>query len=109
MIANRYGRIITVSGLNSFHGRAGWAHICGAKMGAVGMTCALAVELGQYDILVNHVVPGAFVAHPNPEGMPVPRIGLEEELANVYAFLSSEDSSYVTGQTFHVNGGDIRY
>jgi len=109
MIANRYGRIITVSGLNSFHGRAGWTHICGAKMGAVGMTRALAVELGQYDIVVNHVVPGAFVAHPNPESIPVPRIGLDVELANVYAFLSSEDASYITGQTFHVNGGDIRY
>jgi 3-oxoacyl-[acyl-carrier protein] reductase len=109
MIANGWGRIITVSGLNSFHGRSGWAHVCASKMGAVGMTRALAAELGQYGILVNHVVPGAFLAHPNPEGMPVPRIGLEGELADVYAFLSSDDASYITGQTFHVNGGDIRY
>ncbi|MGD8602470.1 MAG: SDR family oxidoreductase [Gemmatimonadota bacterium] len=109
MIENRYGRIITVSGLNSWHGRAGWAHICGSKMGAVGMTRALAAELGPYGILVNHVVPGAFLAHPDPESIPVGRIGTGEELAKVYAFLSSEDASYITGQTLHVNGGDLRY
>jgi 3-oxoacyl-[acyl-carrier protein] reductase len=109
MIENGYGRIITVSGLNSWHGRAGWAHICGSKMGAVGMTRALAAELGPYGITVNHVVPGAFLGHPSPESIPVPRIGTGEELANVYAFLSSEDASYVTGQTLHVNGGDLRY
>jgi 3-oxoacyl-[acyl-carrier protein] reductase len=78
-------------------------------MGAVGMTRALATELGQYGIVVNHVVPGAFLAHPDAESIPVPRIGTAEELANVYAFLASEDASYVTGQTLHVNGGDLRY
>lgn len=109
MIANGFGRIITVSGLNSWHGRAGWAHVCASKMGAVGMTRALAAELGQHNITVNHVVPGAFLAHPNVEQIPAGRLGLEAELANVYAFLSSEDASYVTGQTLHVNGGDLRY
>jgi 3-oxoacyl-[acyl-carrier protein] reductase len=109
MIANRWGRIITVSGLNSWHGREGWAHICASKMGAVGMTRALATELGQHNILVNHVVPGAFLAHPDESQIPQGRIGLDEELAKVYAFLSSDDASYVTGQTLHVNGGDLRY
>lgn len=109
MIANQWGRIITVSGLNSWHGRAGWAHVCASKMGAVGMTRALAAELGPYNILVNHVVPGAFLAHPDESSIPTGRIGLDEELAKVYAFLSSDDASYVTGQTLHVNGGDHRY
>lgn len=109
MIANGYGRIITVSGLNSWHGRDGWAHVCASKMGAVGLTRALAAELGRHNILVNHVVPGAFLAHPNVEQIPQGRLGLEVELANVYAFLSSDDASYVTGQTLHVNGGDLRY
>jgi 3-oxoacyl-[acyl-carrier protein] reductase len=108
MIANEYGRIITVSGLNSWHGRAAWAHVCASKMGAVGMTRALAAELGPHGITVNHVVPGAFLAHPNVEQIPAGRLGFEEELANVYAFLSSEDASYITGQTLHVNGGDLR-
>ena len=109
MMANGGGRIITVSGLNSFHGRAGWAHICASKMGAIGMTRALAAELGPYGILVNHVVPGAYVAHPDLARIPLERIGLGEELAHRYAFLASDESSYITGQTFHVNGGEIRY
>ena len=108
MISNGYGRIITVSGLNSFHGRPNWSHVCGSKMGAMGMTKALAVELARYNILVNHVVPGAYVAHPDLTRIPVGRIGLAQELANTYAFLASEDASYITGQTFHVNGGEIR-
>jgi 3-oxoacyl-[acyl-carrier protein] reductase len=108
MIANRWGRIITVSGLNSWHGQANWAHVCGSKMGAVGMTRALAVELAQHNILVNHVVPGAYLPRPNLSGIPLGRIGLDQELANTYAFLSSEESSYITGQVFHVNGGALR-
>ncbi|MEQ1855542.1 MAG: SDR family NAD(P)-dependent oxidoreductase [Longimicrobiales bacterium] len=108
MIANRWGRIITVSGLNSWHGQANWAHTCGSKMGAVGMTRALAVELAPHNILVNHVVPGAYLPRPNVTGIPLGRIGLDQELANTYAFLSSEESSYITGQVFHVNGGELR-
>ena len=108
MISNGYGRIITVSGLNSFHGRPNWSHVCGSKMGAMGMTKALAVELARYNILVNHVVPGAYVAHPDLTRIPVGRIGLAQELANTYAFLASEDASYITGQTILVNGGEIR-
>ena len=109
MIANGYGRIITVSGLNSFHGRPNWSHVCASKMGAVGMTRALAVELAPHNIVVNHVVPGAYVAHPDLERIPVGRVGLPQELANTYAFLASEEASYITGQTFHVNGGELRY
>ena len=78
-------------------------------MGAMGMTRALAVELAPHNILVNHVVPGAYVAHPDLGRIPLARIGLGEELANMYAFLASNESSYITGQTFHVNGGELRY
>ena len=109
MISNGYGRIITVSGLNAFRGRPNWSHICGSKMGAIGMTRALAMELGPYNILVNHVLPGAYNAHPDLDRIPLGRLGLAQELANTYAFLASEDASYITGQTFHVNGGENRY
>ncbi len=108
MIENGFGRIITVSGLNSWHGRANWSHVCASKMGAVGMTRALAVELAPHGILVNHVVPGAFLAHPDLTQIPEGRLGLAQELANAYAFLSSEEASYITGQTLHVNGGELR-
>lgn len=109
MIANRWGRIITVSGLNSWHGRTAWAHVCASKMGAVGMTRALAAELAPYNICVNHVVPGTFLDRPDLSTIPAGRIGGEQELAAVYAFLCSDDASYVTGQTLHVNGGELRY
>ena len=109
MISNGFGRIITVSGLNAFHGRSNWSHVCGSKMGAVGMTRALAVELAPHNIIVNHVVPGAYVGHPDLARIPLGRVGLPQELANMYAFLSSEEASYITGQTFHVNGGELRY
>jgi 3-oxoacyl-[acyl-carrier protein] reductase len=118
MIANRWGRIITVSGENSINGRQDWAHICASKMGAWGMTMALAVELAQYNILVNHVVPGAWDLDaeslaeigqsPLANGVPLARVGYPQELANVYAFLASDDASYITGQTIRVNGGQRR-
>ncbi|MGE0161374.1 MAG: SDR family NAD(P)-dependent oxidoreductase [Gemmatimonadales bacterium] len=116
MIANGGGRIITVSGENSINGRTNWAHVCASKMGAWGMTMALAVELAPYDILVNHVVPGtwdfeagsAAEAEAVASGIPLGRRGLPQELANVYAFLASDDASYITGQTIRVNGGQTR-
>lgn len=108
MMANGGGRIITVSGLNSFRGRVGGAHVCGSKVGAIGMTRALAIELAPYGILVNHVVPGAYASRPDISVIPLGRLGLGEELAHMYAFLASDESSFITGQTFHVNGGERR-
>ena len=66
MIESGWGRIINVSGLNAFKGRAGWAHVCAGKMGALGLTRALSAELAPHGITVNHIVPGR-VRH-NPRG-----------------------------------------
>ena len=60
MIEAGWGRIINVAGLNAFKGRADWAHVCASKMGAIGLTRSLAMELAPHGILVNHIVPGAF-------------------------------------------------
>jgi 3-oxoacyl-[acyl-carrier protein] reductase len=59
MISNGGGRIINLSGMNSFSG-AHWPHVCASKMGALGLTRALAVELAPHNILVNYVVPGGW-------------------------------------------------
>ena len=118
MIESGWGRIINVSGLNAFKGRADWAHVCASKMGALGLTRSLAVELAPHGILVNHIVPGAFdTAATGPAGsappptvlgnIPLGRLGLPEEVASVCAFLASDDAGYVTGQTIHVNGGAL--
>lgn len=123
MIERGWGRIINVSGLNAFKGRADWAHVCASKMGALGLTRALAAELAEHNILVNHIVPGAFDTTPPPGqadsfagpaatravGIPVGRLGLPEEIATTCAFLASDESSFITGQTIHVNGGALAY
>ena len=104
-----------MSGLNAFKGRSDWAHVCASKMGALGLTRALAVELAPHGILVNHIVPGAFdnsgdESAPRPaDGVPLGRMGLPEEVARTCAYLSSDDASYVTGQTIHINGGALAY
>ena len=123
MMERGWGRIVNVSGLNAFKGRAHWAHVCASKMGALGLTRALAAELAEHNILVNHIVPGAFDTTPPPEnpnafagppdaravGIPVGRLGLPQEIATTCAFLASDDASFITGQTFHVNGGALAY
>ena len=117
MIERGWGRIINVSGLNAFKGRAGWAHVCASKMGALGLTRGLAVELAPHGILVNHIVPGAFDTRDGPQtpppapqrasGIPLGRLGLPEEVAKACAFLASDEASFITGQTIHVNGGAL--
>ena len=123
MIERGWGRIINVSGLNAFKGREDWAHVCASKMGALGLTRALAAELAEHNILVNHIVPGAFDTTPPPgqadafaappaaraTGIPVGRLGLPGEIATTCAFLASDDASFITGQTIHVNGGALAY
>ena len=59
MISNGGGSIVNLSGMNSFSG-AHWPHVCASKMGALGLTRALAVELGPHNIRVNYVVPGGW-------------------------------------------------
>jgi len=123
MMERGWGRIINVSGLNAFRGNVNWSHVCASKMGALGLTRALAVELASHNILVNHIVPGAFDTSParsdsrqatltsdqRASGIPLGRLGLPEEIAKTCAFLASDDSSFITGQTIHVNGGALAY
>ena len=120
MISNgEGGRIINVHGRSSWSGTH-WPHVCASKMGALGLTRALAVELGPHNILCNLVVPGSWdesatsiadipLGAPGTDEIPLRRRGLPQELANLYAFLASDESSYITGQTFHINGGSFRY
>lgn len=119
MIATGWGRIINVSGLNSFIGRAQWTHVCASKMGTLGLTRALAVELAPQKITVNHIVPGPIDTNDgtslDPErtakriaNVAQGRLGLPEEIASMCVFLASDAASFITGQNIHVNGGALR-
>ncbi|MGB3511444.1 MAG: 3-oxoacyl-ACP reductase family protein [Microcoleaceae cyanobacterium] len=120
MLATGWGRIINISGLNAFIGRTEWSHVCASKMGALGLTRALAVELAPQKITVNHIVPGPIdTTHGSSSDMertakriatvPQGRLGMPEEIANMCVFLASDAASFITGQTIHVNGGALRY
>jgi 3-oxoacyl-[acyl-carrier protein] reductase len=118
MLDREWGRIINISGTDGFQGRALRAHNVAAKGGLGGLTKSIAVEFGHQGITCNVVVPGIMDTTRDPEhypdwppsqetldSLPVPRMGQSDEVGRVCAFLASDDSSYITGQTIHVSGG----
>lgn len=112
------GRIINVTSI-TFYG--GWANLFPyvvSKGGLVGMTRALARELGPHGITVNAISPGAFPTaaeeiHPDPEAynqfvldhQALKRRGTPDDIANLTMFLASDASSFITGQTINIDGG----
>ncbi len=121
MVKNKFGRILFFLGDGSFIGGADRAHISAAKMGLVGLTRALASEFAPHNIRVNAISPGTSNTErrdpgwyaqghlDHMPGVPMGRKGEADEIASASLFLVSEDSSYITGQTLHVNGGSGYY
>lgn len=116
MTKARFGRIINISSVVGSSGNAGQTNYAATKAGIEGFTRSLAKEIGSRGITVNAVAPG-FIETDMTDALPeeqklallgqVPlgRLGRPEEIANVVAFLASDQGSYVTGETLHVNGG----
>jgi len=118
MTRARWGRIVNITSVSGIVGNAGQANYSAAKAGMIGLTKALAREFASRGVTVNAVAPGfiktdmtnEFVAKPEMaakilEAVPLKRFGDTTDIANMCAFLCSEESGYVTGQVFTVDGG----
>ena len=116
MMKNRYGRIINISSVVGHSGNAGQTNYTAAKAGMSGFTKSLAQEVGSRGITVNCVAPGFIdteMTRSLPEeyknqlirNIPLGKLGSPNDIANAVAFLASENASYITGETLHINGG----
>jgi 3-oxoacyl-[acyl-carrier protein] reductase len=118
MMKQRYGRIVNITSVSGLAGQGGQSNYSASKAGLIGLTKALAKELGGRNIAVNAVAPGfvptdltSIVPAELQELMlkmtPLGRLGTGEDIANAVAFLASDDASYITGQTLSVDGGMV--
>ena len=116
MLKQRWGRIINITSVFGQTGQAGQANYAASKAGLIGLTMAIAREVGSRNITCNAVAPG-FIETAMTSGfadefkqnalkmIPLGRIGTPEDVANSVAFLASEEASYITGHVLSVNGG----
>jgi 3-oxoacyl-[acyl-carrier protein] reductase len=116
MMKRKFGRIIQISSVVAFTGNPGQANYVASKAALVGMTKSLALEVASRNITVNCIAPG-FIKTPMTEALnedqqnqlmqkiPIQRFGMPEDIAAASVYLSSNEASYITGTTVHVNGG----
>jgi 3-oxoacyl-[acyl-carrier protein] reductase len=116
MVTKRWGRIINISSVVASQGGRGQANYAAAKAGLEGLTRALAIELAPRGILVNAIAPGVIVTDMSKTILEkhservlshvlLGRAGEPAEVASLAGFLASDESSYITGQVLHVDGG----
>ena len=116
MLKNKYGRIVNVTSVVGHTGNLGQSNYSASKAGIIGMSKSLAIEYAKKNITVNCVSPGFIISDMTmniaekvklylTSRIPMGKLGTGEDVSNCVAFLSSEQASYVTGETIHVNGG----
>ncbi len=116
MMKRRYGRIVNITSVVGVTGNPGQANYCAAKAGMIGFSKSLAQEIASRNVTVNCVAPGfiesAMTGKLNDKqkegilgSIPMRRMGTGAEIASAVLYLASQEASYVTGQTLHVNGG----
>lgn len=116
MMKKRFGRIITIGSVVGTMGNAGQVNYAAAKAGVIGFSKSLAREVASRGITVNVVAPG-FIETDMTRALtdeqragiltqvPANRLGEAKEIASAVAFLASDEASYISGETLHVNGG----
>ena len=116
MIKNKIGKIIGISSVVAISGNQGQANYVAAKSGMIGFYKSVALEVATRNININLISPG-FIVSPMTEKLnekqknqilekiPMKRFGKPNEIADLVYFLSGDESNYITGQNFHVNGG----
>jgi acetoacetyl-CoA reductase len=120
MLEQGFGRIINISSINAQKGQFGQCNYSAAKAGIHGFTKALAQEVASKGVTVNTVSPGyimtSMVAKIDEEvlkkiasNIPVGRLGTPDEIGRVVSFLADEESGYITGADFSINGGQHMY
>jgi 3-oxoacyl-[acyl-carrier protein] reductase len=122
MKERRAGRIIHISSIGGKQGAPGQAHYCSSKAAIIELTRVMAMELGEHGILVNAVCPGIILTEMGRNNLKsqanidkwtgataLKRLGEPEDVVGPVAFLASDDSAYITGQSLNVCGGIIFY
>jgi len=116
MLKNKFGRVVNITSVVGHTGNLGQSNYAASKAGVVGMSKSLAIEYAKKNITVNCVSPGFIVSDMTmniaekvklylTSRIPMGKLGTGEDVSNCVAFLSSEQASYITGETIHVNGG----
>ena len=116
MLKNKYGKIVNITSVVGHTGNLGQSNYAASKAGIIGMTKSLAIEYAKKNITLNCVSPGFIQSRMTDNivesvkavltsRIPMSRLGNGEDVANSVIFLSSDQASYITGETLHVNGG----
>tara|TARA_B100000029_G_scaffold201363_1_gene199598 strand:- start:13 stop:747 length:735 start_codon:yes stop_codon:yes gene_type:complete len=116
MLKSKFGRIVNITSVVGHTGNLGQSNYSASKAGIIGMSKSLAIEYAKKNITVNCVSPGFIVSDMTmniaekvklylTSRIPMGKLGTGEDVSNCVAFLSSDQASYVTGETIHVNGG----
>jgi 3-oxoacyl-[acyl-carrier protein] reductase len=116
MLKQRWGRIINVTSIFGQTGQAGQANYAASKAGLIGLTMAIAREVGSRNITCNAVAPGFIetamtaalpeeIKQSGLKMIPLGRIGTPEDVAGAVRFLASDEAAYITGHVLNINGG----